>query len=116
MLGGGEARVPRIGEFELLVVLAILRQEENPFVNQVRRDLVENAKRSVTRGALYHTLDRLRDKGYVEWEVEPSDRAERGGQPIRRLRVTDEGLEAVRESREILQAYFEGAATALDHR
>ncbi len=49
----------KIGEFELLVVLAILRQSEAPYANRVRDDLEANAHRSVTRGALYRTLDRL---------------------------------------------------------
>ena len=48
---------PKIGEFELLVILAILRQRETPFANEVRRDLVDNARRSVTRGALVTAVD-----------------------------------------------------------
>ena len=59
--------MPKIGEFELLVVLAILRQADAPYANQVRRDLEDNAKRSVTRGALYRTLDRLKEKGLDSW-------------------------------------------------
>lgn len=104
----------KIGEFELLVVLAILRQHETPFANQVRRDLVTNARRSVTRGALYRTLDRLKDKGLVEWEIEPESSTERGGLPMRRLKVTDKGIETVRESRAILLGYFEGLDAVLD--
>ena len=108
--------MPRIGEFELLVVMAILRQQEAPFANQVRRDLVTNARRSVTRGALYRTLDRLKEKGFVEWEIEQGTKAQRGGHPTRRLKVTDRGVEAVRESRAVLQAYFEGVDAALNGR
>ena len=106
--------MPRIGEFELLVVLAILRQSEAPFANQVRRDLVTNAKRSVTRGALYRTLDRLREKGLVDWSMEPGDTTERGGLPMRRLFVTDKGIATVRESKAILLDFFEGLDTVLD--
>ena len=97
----------KIGEFELLVVLAILRQADQPYANQVRRDLVNNAKRSVTRGALYRTLDRLKEKGLVDWEIEPNGTPERGGLPMRRLRVTAKGLETVHESRAILLDFFE---------
>lgn len=98
----------RIGEFELLVLLALLRQADEPYANRVREDLEENAGRRVTRGALYRTLDRLANKGMVEWEVEPSGTPERGGHPMRRLTVTDEGLEAVRESHTILMRFFDG--------
>lgn len=107
--------MPKIGEFELLVVLAILRQGDQPFANQVRRDLVDNAKRSVTRGALYRTLDRLREKGLIDWDVEPGTTS-RGGHPMRRLRVTDHGIETVRASRAILMDFFQGVGTVLDRR
>ena len=108
--------MPKIGEFELLVVLAILRQGDDSYANNVRRDLVTNAKRSVTRGALYRTLARLKDKGLIGWEMEPSSTAERAGLPMRRLNVTDKGIETVRSSRAILRDFFEGLDGVLDRR
>ena len=104
----------RIGEFELLVVLAILRQDDAPYANRVRDDLEANAGRNVTRGALYRTLERLRAKGMIEWEIEPSARPERGGHPMRRLAVTREGLEAARVSRAVLLDFFEGLESAAE--
>ena len=104
----------KIGEFELLVVLAILRQSEAPYANRVREDLEANAARNVTRGALYRTLDRLQEKGMIEWEIEPSAKPERGGHPMRRLSVTPEGLEAARASRAVLLDFFEGLESAAE--
>ena len=98
----------RIGEFELLVLLAILRQTDEPYANRVRKDLEANAGRRTTRGALYRTLDRLATKGLIEWELEPSGAPERGGHPMRRLRVTEEGLETARSSRDVLLRFFDG--------
>ncbi len=98
----------KIGEFELLVLLAILRQSETPYANCVRADLEANADRTVTRGALYRTLDRLARKGLIEWEVEPSCTPERGGHPMRRLWVTEEGREAASASRDVLLRFFDG--------
>ena len=98
----------KIGEFELLVLLSILRQADAPYANRVRQDLEENADRRTTRGALYRTLDRLAKKGLVEWELEPSGIPERGGHPMRRLRVTEEGLETARSSRDVLLRFFDG--------
>jgi DNA-binding PadR family transcriptional regulator len=98
----------KIGEFELLVLLAILRQEEAPFANEVREHLERNANRRVTRGALYRTLDRLSAKGFIGWELEPSGSPERGGHPKRRLAITEPGLETVRASREVLLRFFDG--------
>ena len=102
----------KIGEFELLVLLAILRQRDEPYANRVREDLEANADRTVTRGALYRTLDRLSTKGLIEWELEPSGTPERGGHPMRRLTVTEEGREAVRTSRDVLFRFFDGLEIA----
>ena len=97
----------KLGEFELLVLLSVLRQGEAPYANRVREDLEANADRRVTRGALYRTLDRLTEKGFLEWELEPSEVPERGGHPMRRLLVTEAGLEAVREAREVLVRFLD---------
>jgi DNA-binding PadR family transcriptional regulator len=98
----------KIGEFELLVLLAILRQSEAPYANRVREDLEANADRVVTRGALYRTLDRLAAKSLIEWELEPSGTPERGGHPMRSLRVTEQGKEAATASRDVLMRFFDG--------
>jgi DNA-binding PadR family transcriptional regulator len=98
----------KIGEFELLVLLAILRQRDQPYANRVREDLEANADRKVTRGALYRTLDRLATKGLIEWELEPSSTPERGGHPMRRLSVTEAGRDAALSSRDVLMRFFEG--------
>jgi DNA-binding PadR family transcriptional regulator len=106
--------MPKLGEFELLVLLSILRHDDAPYANRVRDDLEENAGRSVTRGALYRTIDRLTVKGLLAWELEPSEVPERGGHPMRRLLVTDAGLAAVRDAREVLRTFFGGLGPVLD--
>lgn len=104
----------RLGEFELLVLLALLRQRDEPYANRIREDLEENAGRRVTRGALYRTIDRLCEKGMLEWELEPSEIPDRGGHPMRRLHPTEEGLAAVRDSRDVLLAFLDGLDPLLD--
>ena len=104
----------KIGEFELLVLLSILRQSAGAYANRIREDLEENAHRRVTRGALYRTIDRLTEKGLLEWDLEPSDTPDRGGHPMRRLKVTRAGLAAVREARDVLVTFFDGVGPALD--
>lgn len=100
--------MPRLGEFEFLVLLSVLRQGEAPYANRVREDLEANADRRVTRGALYRTIDRLVEKGLLAWELEPSGIPERGGHPMRRLQVTDAGLAAARETRAVLDTFLDG--------
>jgi DNA-binding PadR family transcriptional regulator len=90
-------RVSPLGEFEQLVLLATLQLKDNARAIDIRAQLADKAGRSVSRGALYSTLDRLEQKGYVAWKVEDAT-PERGGLPRRCFKVTDSGLEAVRRS------------------
>ena len=104
----------KLGEFELLVLLSVLRQKDAPYANRVREDLEDNAGRQVTRGALYRTIDRLTAKDLLAWELEPSEVPERGGHPMRRLMVTDYGVDAVREARAVLATFFDGLEAVLE--
>ena len=106
-------RKAQLGEFEQLLLLAILRRGDEAFSLGVRRELEERAKRQVSRGAFYATLNRLETKGYVNWEnVPPSE--SRGGLPQRRFRVTRQGLGALRASRNTLLQLWQGLETKLE--
>lgn len=75
-----------IGEFEELVLLAILSQGDNAYGVTIREALEEATSRSITIGSLYTTLSRLEEKGLVEsWVGEPT--AERGGRAKRHYEV-----------------------------
>jgi DNA-binding PadR family transcriptional regulator len=104
----------KLGQLEFLVLLSVLRQRNEPYANRIREDLEDNAGRTLTRGALYRTLDRLTEKGFLKWEMEPSQIPERGGHPMRRLLLTENGVEAVRETREVLDAFLQDLDPALD--
>ena len=56
-----------LGEFEQMVLLAILQKGDKAYGVEVRREIEECAGRKVTRGAFYTTLDRLETKGYLRW-------------------------------------------------
>jgi DNA-binding PadR family transcriptional regulator len=94
-------------EFEQMVLLAILQLQENAFALQVLRELDRRAGRRVSRGALYKTLERLEDKGFVEWDVEDAT-PDRGGHPRRRFHVTPVGIRALRSSRDTLFRLWQG--------
>jgi DNA-binding PadR family transcriptional regulator len=91
-----------IGEFEQLVLLAALRLRGEAFGPGIAEELEGQAGRRVSRGALYGTLERLEGKGFLTWTLEPGT-PERSGQPLRRFQVTEEGLEALRASREAVR-------------
>src|SRR5678816_4831419 len=54
-----------LGEFELLVLLAILRLDGDAYGVTIKSALDGETSRDVTLGAIYKTLGRLEDKGYV---------------------------------------------------
>jgi DNA-binding PadR family transcriptional regulator len=90
-----------LGEFEQLVLLGVLRNGAEAYALPVRHTLESVTERSISRGALYRTLDRLEVKGLVGWTLEaPTE--ERGGHPRKRYRVTDLGVSALQRSREVM--------------
>ena len=86
-----------LGEFEQLVLLATLQLEDNARAREIRSRIEASAGRSVSRGALYATLDRLVAKGLLDWELEPTAPA-RGGLASRHFVLTADGLDALRRS------------------
>lgn len=103
------------GEFEQMVLLAILRLEGDAHALAVLTELDEQAGRRVSRGTLYKTLDRMEAKGYVAWTVEEAT-PERGGHPRRLFRVTTSGVELLRTSREALVRLWTGLEPMLRRR
>jgi PadR family transcriptional regulator PadR len=98
---------PYLGEFEHLVLLAILQLGPEAYGVGIGRELEANAGRRVARGALYTTLDRLEDKGLVRWKFEPGG-DERGRVPRRIYTLTALGLAAIRASHQALAKMTRG--------
>ena len=103
-----------LGEFEQIVLLAVLRLGENAYGVPIRREIEERTGRSLTVGALYRTLDRLEEKAFVtSWFSDPIP--ERGGRSKRYFKVEPSGLRALRESRAALIAMWEGLDREASH-
>jgi DNA-binding PadR family transcriptional regulator len=96
-----------LGEFEQLLLLAVLRVGSDAFAPDVARELEARAGRSVSRGHLYTSLDRLEDKGLLRWKV-AAGTAVRDGLPRRAYTVTPAGVAALRASRDVLQRMWRG--------
>jgi len=96
-----------LGEFEQMVMLAILQLGEQAHAPDVTEELERAAGRTVSQGALYTVLKRLEGKGLVRWTVEAAT-SERGGYPKRRFEVTAPGVEALRVSWGALSALAQG--------
>ena len=71
-----------LGEFEHMIVLALLRLEDRAYGVTVRQEIESRTQREVSIGAVYATLERLETKGYVRsHRGEPTP--ERGGRSKR---------------------------------
>ena len=101
------AQREHLGEFEQIVLLAVLRLDENAYGVPIRADIESRTGRSLTVGALYRTLDRLEAKGYLTSSFgDPSP--ERGGRSRRYFRIRPLGLRTLRASRDALAAMWDG--------
>lgn len=86
-----------LGEFEQLVMLAVLRLDEDAYGASIRRELLERAGRDVSPGAIFTTLERLEARGLVGSSYgEPT--AERGGRRKRYYKVKAEGRRSLAAS------------------
>jgi DNA-binding PadR family transcriptional regulator len=95
------------GEFEQMVLLAILRRGDEAYALALVEELERTAGRTVSRGALYRTLDRLEEKGWVRWTLE-STTPDRGGHRRRRFRATADAVAALQASKSALHRLWDG--------
>ena len=78
-------------DFELMIMLAILRLRDGAYGVPIAREIEDTAGRMVTLGAVYLALDRLQQNGLVLSELGEAT-AERGGRAKRFFRITPKGL------------------------
>jgi DNA-binding PadR family transcriptional regulator len=99
-----------LGQFEQLVLTAILSLAENAYGVTIHARIEELAHpKKVKLGAVYATLDRLEDKKLISsWLSEP--RGERGGRSRRHYQLEKPGEFALRESAEASRRIYETVA------
>ena len=96
-----------LGEFEQLVLLAVMRLRGEAYAVPIRQEIEDRTFRSVARGALYVTLDRLEEKGYLKsWLGDAT--AERGGRAKRFYEVKPAGAKALEYSWTALRSMWKG--------
>ncbi|HEX7282067.1 MAG TPA: helix-turn-helix transcriptional regulator [Vicinamibacterales bacterium] len=96
-----------LGEFEQLVLLAVMRLEDDAYGMTVRREIEDRTGRDVTIGAVYATLDRLEQKALVRSKV-GAPTHERGGRAKRCFVVTPSGVSAVEQTQLALKRMTSG--------
>ena len=96
-----------LGEFEYLLLLAVLRLGEGAYGVTMRREIEERTGRPVTLGSIYPTMDRLEAKGLVRSTMsEPTKK--RGGRSRRFFRLEPAGREALSRVRAASDAMWDG--------
>ncbi|AIY65802.1 PadR family transcriptional regulator [Pseudoalteromonas piratica] len=96
-----------LGEFEQMVMLAILKLADNAYGVSIRELLVEAIERDVSVGALYTTLERLEKKGLLT-SSQGEAIAQRGGRAKKFYVVSGQGKQALNRSKNALETLWQG--------
>jgi DNA-binding PadR family transcriptional regulator len=96
-----------LGEFELLVMLTVIRLGDGAYGVPISREIEQRTGRDVAFGTVYATLERLQKKGFVR-SILGDATPERGGRAKRYFRVTGTGLRIVRETKQSLIGLWQG--------
>ena len=106
--------MPRtLGDFEALILLAIVRLGEGAYGASIHRAIEERTDRSIAIGAVYTGLARLHENGYVEATVgEPT--SQRGGRRKKMYRLRPAGAKALAESVQAFRGMTRGIEGELE--
>jgi len=96
-----------LGHFELLVLLAVLREGDEAYGVPIADAIAHSTGKSVILASVYNTLERLEQKGLVRSTMgEPT--AQRGGRAKRYFSITAAGLRDVRAAKKALTVLWRG--------
>jgi len=104
-----------LGEFEHLILLAILHLGDDAYGAAVIEHLESRTGRDISQAAAYIALKRLEEKGLVTSQL-GAGTAERGGRPRRYFTVADEGLAKLRSSGTAIMQMWSGLEELLEER
>ncbi len=95
-----------LGEFELMILLAVIHLREDAYGVPISRALEKPRGRDVSVGSVYAALERLESKGLVSSSLgDPTP--ERGGKAKRYFRVTKAGLGQMLATRRVLSEMWQ---------
>ena len=102
-------------DFELMILLAVLRCGDDAYGVRIARELEDTAGRRALLAAVYTALDRLEQQGLVTSAMgEPTP--ERGGRAKRFFTVTPRGIRDVKQAQQALQSLWRGLPQLKDKR
>ena len=95
-----------LGEFEEIVMLTVAILHGKAYGISIIEEIKERLERNVSIGSLQTVLKRLEDKGYLESELGEATKA-RGGKRKRYYKVTNLGMEKLKEAKEQRQGLWQ---------
>ena len=96
-----------LGEFELMILLAVIRLGDDAYGVPISNELLETTGREAAMGSVYAALDRLERKGLVSSTLgDPTPM--RGGRAKRYFRATAKGLREATAIRKALTSLWRG--------
>ncbi len=101
-----------LGEFEQLILLAIVHLGDAAYGAAIRRVIEGRTGREVAIGALYTALERLERKRFVGSQMS-APTAERGGRARRQFEMRPAGAAALKRSRDTLARMWHGLSPDL---
>jgi PadR family transcriptional regulator PadR len=101
----GKRDIP--GAFEQAMLVAIMRLRDNAYGVPLRRELSERLGRDVSYGAIYTTLERMEQKGFVS-SREGGATDQRGGRAKRYYKVEAPGRMALAAAHEATAKLWDG--------
>ena len=96
-----------LGEFEQVVLLALIRLRANAYGASIRQEIAERTGRDVSVGAVYTTLECMQQKGFVS-SARGAPTPERGGRAKRYYKIEAPGERALQRSRETRDRMWAG--------
>lgn len=96
-----------LGEFEILVLAALVRLGEDAYGVSIHHEIEQRTGRSASIGALYSTLSRLEEKGYITSRLGEAT-PERGGRAKRYYMIKALGRKQFERSIFALSNMLEG--------
>ena len=98
---------PTLSNFELMVMLAIIRIGDDAYGVSISNEIEETTGGEVLLGSVYDALARLEDKGLISSALGEAT-AERGGRAKRHFRATSKGIRLVQETQRSLMKLWKG--------
>ena len=95
------------GEFELMILLAIIRLGDDAYGVPISHELLLTTGREAALGSVYAALDRLEQKGLVSSTLGDPTPA-RGGRAKRYFRTTAKGMKSAKATKRAFTRLWSG--------